>query len=281
MKKLLVPSDFSPNADKALNFAVQIAKYAKARIVLVHACDLLALTFKDNYALKKEYNSNIIREAKGKLGLLKRSIEETEKVPVTTKLYEGPITDTILHAAKVNKADIIVMGTLGDSAAKEKIFGSKTAGVIGKTNLPVLAVPLLSEWFEPKKILLAINNFKEGSESVIKPVFEMAALFTAEIQVAKFTDSDTAHAVDYLSTGRGGNAYLRQIQTWFKKANIQFVHLDGVKFSKTIEKYIDKNKIDMVAMITHKRSFMKSIFNRSKTKRMSYHIKIPLLALPA
>lgn len=281
MKKILVPTDFSPNADKALNFAVQIAKHSKARIVLIHACDLLQETFKDNLALKKEYNRNIIKEANGKLVLLKKSIEETEKVPVAIKLHEGLITDTILHGAKVHNADMIVMGTLGNAAVKEKIFGSITAAVIGKSDLPVLAVPLLCEWLEPRNVLLAISNFKEGTEMVVKPVFELAALFNAHVQVTTFTDRDTAHAIDYLSNERGGSSYTRKLQTWFKKAIIEFVHLEGYAFKKTIEKHIDENKIDVVAMIIHKRSFVKSIFYRSMTKKMSYHTKIPLLVLPA
>jgi len=281
MKKILVPTDFSPNADKALNYAVQVAKYAKARIILVHACDLLELTFKDRIALKKEYNRSIIAEARTKLAMLKKSIQETERVLITTKLYEGLIAETILHASKKHKIDMIVMGTMGNAALKGKILGSKTAGVIGKTNVPVLAVPLLSDWFEPKNILLAINNFKEGNETVIKPIFELAALFNAEVQIATFTDKDTAKAIDYITVERGGNAYIRQLNSRFKKANIQFVHLDGHTFNKTIEKHISNKEIDMVAMITHKRSFVKSIFNRSMTKRMSYHTKIPLLVLPA
>jgi len=38
--------------------------------------------------------------------------------------------------------------------------------------------------------------------------------------------------------------------------------------------------IDILAMLTHKRSFTSSIFNRSMTKQMSYHAKVPLLAIP-
>jgi nucleotide-binding universal stress UspA family protein len=281
MKKILVPTDFSPNASKALDFAVQIAKHTKAKILLVHACDLLELTFKDNLALKKEFNRKIIMEARGKLSLFKKSIEDTEKVTVQTKLYKGFIADTILHATKENKADIIIMGTLGSAGAKEKILGSKTAGVIGKTSVPVLAVPLLSEWDVPKNILLAINNFKEGTPDLVGIVFELAQLFNAEVHIVKFTDADTAHAIDYLSDERGGNAYVKKMQLMFKKVNIKFIHLDGHKFEKTIEKYITGNSIDIVAMITHKRTLLKSIFNRSLTKKMSYHTSIPLLAIPA
>lgn len=280
MKRILVPTDFSPNADKALDTAVQIAKKAKAIIILVHACDLLELTFKDNLALKKEFNRKIVLEAKGRLSLMKKSIESAESVKVQIKLYEGLISDTILHAAKENKADMIIMGTLGNAGTKEKIMGSKTASAIGKTTIPLLAVPLLSNWTQPHKILLAINNFSEGTNVAINPVFELAELFNTDIHITKFTKADEADAADYLAVERSGSAFAKKIQALHKNVSISFIHLDGEKFEKTIEKYIAKNNIDIVAMITHKRTFLKSIFNRSMTKKMSYHTSIPLLALP-
>ncbi|OSZ77619.1 hypothetical protein CAP36_14700 [Chitinophagaceae bacterium IBVUCB2] len=280
MKRIVVPTDFSPNADKALNTAVQIAKKAKATLIVVHACDLLELTFKDNLALKKEYNRGVIMEAKGKLALLKKSIESVESVKVQIKLYEGDISNTIIHAAKVNKADLIIMGTLGNAGIQEKIMGSKTAAAIGNTTIPILAVPLLSNWTPPAKFLLAINNFAEGNNLAVNPVFELAELFNAEIHITKFTKEGTAKATDYLAAERVGNAYAKKLQSLHKNIQVSFIHLDGNKFEKTIEKYIAKNNIDIVAMLTHKRTFLKSIFNRSMTKKMSYHTSIPLLALP-
>lgn len=281
MKKLLVPTDFSPNADKALDFAVQLAKKAKAKIILVHACDLLELTFKDNIALKKEYNRNRIKDLNAKLSVYRDSIKKSENVAIQTKLYEGLVTDTIIYAAETHRPDLIVMGTLGSASAKDKIFGSKTAALIGKTRVPVLAVPLLSEWAVPGKMLLAINSFLEGRKEVVLPVLELASLFNASIDIVKFSANRSVSAAGYLTIQRSGTNYIKKIQGIAPAVNCKFVHLEGHKFEKTIEKYISKNNIDMLIMITHKRSFAKSIFKRSVTKKMAYQSSIPLLALPA
>ena len=280
MKKILVPTDFSLNANKALDFAVQIARQAKAEIILVHACDLIDTTFKDNLTLKKEHNQTIIDKANENLLLLKKSIEDTEKLSVNIKLYKGTVTDTILQAADEHHADLIIMGTLGEAGLKEKIFGSKTAGIIGKTNVPVMAVPLLSEWDVPEKILLAVNDFDEQPD-IINPVFELAELFNATVHIAIFTDVDSAEAVDYLKHKRSITAYEEKLKTRYRNTGIKSVHLDGHRFQETIEEYILEQRIDIVVMVTHKRTFLESIFNRSMTKKMSYHTQIPLLAIPA
>ena len=78
-------------------------------------------------------------------------IRKEEMVAIQTKLYKGFVTDTILNAVQLHSPDLIVMGTLGSAGGKERILGSKTAGVIGKTNVPVLVIPLLSETLISKK----------------------------------------------------------------------------------------------------------------------------------
>ncbi len=280
MKAILIPTDFSPNANKALDFAVQIAKKASAKIIIIHACDLFDITFKDRIKTEEEYNQKIIVEATTKLKMLKESIEGTEQLVAETQLYKGSAQDTILLAAGEYHADLIVMGTLGDSAIKEKIFGSKTAGIIGKSKAPVLAVPLLSEWYNPETISLAVNNFEE-KPGITALVFELAGLFKAKVQVALFTDKIAAGSIDYLQDERNISAYEIKIKAKYKNININASHLDGYNFQDTLDSYIAEEKVDMLAMVTHKRNFLEGIFNRSMTRKMSYHTRIPLLALPA
>jgi len=280
MKKILLPTDFSLNADKALHFAVQIAKRAKAEIILVHACDLIDSPFKDNQTMYKEYNQAITDKANEKLSLLKKSIEMTEQLFVNIKLYKGTVTDTILQVAEEHHANLIVMGTSGMAGLHEKIFGSKTAQIIGETNVPLLAVPLLYERKLPENMLLAINNFEE-QPGIINPVIELAGLFNATVHIAIFTDEDTAEAFDYLNHKRSITAYEEKLKSLYKNTSIKSVHLNGHRFQETLEEYIDEQGIDIVAMVTHKRTFLESIFNRSMTKKMSYHTQIPLLVIPA
>lgn len=279
MKKIVVPTDFSPNADKALNFAVQIAKLAKAEIVLVHACDLLGTTFKDHMTLKIEHNQSIVDKNHEQLSLLKKSIEDTEEISVNIELYNGGVADSILQGIEDLQPDLVVMGTLGEAAASEKLFGSLTAAVIGKASVPVIAVPLMSEWSVPGKIFLAVNNFDVQPE-LFKIVFELAELFNASIHLGIFTDAGTAGAIDYLNDERGIIAFKEKLNTRYKNSSLEHVHIDGEAFQATMEEYIQENGIDIISMLTHKRTFMQSIFNKSMTKKMSYHTRIPLIVLP-
>ena len=278
MKKILVPTDFSPEANKALDVAVQIAKQAKAEIILIHACDLLNTTFKDNQAIYKEYNQAIIDKANKRLSFSKKSVEDPD-ISVNIKLYNGNITNTILQASEEHQADIIIMGSLSEARLKEKIFGCKTADIIGRTNIPVLAVPLL-EWAIPEKILMTVNNFEEQPD-ITNLVFELAVLFNATVHIIMFNEADPDKHIDYLERKKTVSAYIEKLKATYKSTDIKHTYLYGQTFQETIEEFIHEQGIDIVAMVTHKRTFMESIFNRSMTKKMFYNTQIPLLIIPA
>lgn len=266
MKQILIPTDFSPNANKALNYAIQMAKYLNSRIFVMHAVD-------------PGSPETTITDAKEKMRLLVKSISSTENIQANTVITEGAVVSSIMDTAGIEKTDMIVMGTLGNSAFKEKVFGSKTAAVIGKTNIPLLTIPLLAEWKIPGKILVAINHFDQD-DSVLASVFDLAKSFGASIQVAVFTDADDDYVEDYDEHEANIAKYRDMLQEKHPGLEIHAVHLAGKHFSENLKNWIDKNTIDILVMLTHKRNVLESIFNRSITKKMSYNTTIPLLAIP-
>jgi nucleotide-binding universal stress UspA family protein len=57
--------------------------------------------------------------------------------------------------------------------------------------------------------------------------------------------------------------------------------LEGKDFEIAIDKYCNKNEVDMIAMFSYPKSFVEKILRRSVTKRMAFHSIIPILAIPA
>ncbi|MDB5249722.1 MAG: UspA protein [Segetibacter sp.] len=297
MKKILVPTDFSSNANKALDFAVQIAKQAEAEIVLVHACDLLSTTFKDHLAIKNEHNEALLDKANEHLAFLKKSIEDTEKVTVTIKIYNGNITDSILQASEENSADFIVIGTRGETELTERIFGSTTSGILGKTKVPLMVVTPLTEWeisvkpltetipgesgkFAPDAILFATNHFEENKE-LLNPIVDVAKLFSSTIHVAVFVDTDFAEAYDYVYNIGELHRYIEFLQKTYPGVSFKGELLEGEDFESTIEKYNDKNGVDIIAMITYPKTFWDRLLKKSVTKEMAFYSKIPVMAITA
>ena len=73
-----------------------------------------------------------------------------------------------------------------------------------------------------------------------------------------------------------------QMDKWreeFKVDPLTFFVISDNDKEETIFEFIDTQEIDILAMLTYKRSFFESLFNRSFAKELSYHSEIPLLVL--
>jgi len=279
MKKILVPTDFSTCANKAVEFAVQSAILLPVEVTLLHSFEMKGNVYTDYMGVNKEFNQSLLDDVYNKLAELKKVIEETEGVIVNTHLAATPIVDAILQATEELDIDLVVMGTLGAGALKEKLWGSKTAAIIDKTKIPLIVIPFFYTWKKPEIILLSTNHFEKERE-ILDFLFEMADLYMAQVHVAVMTDEDDDKAETFLEHTRKIPKYEKMLKELYSEETLTATHLYGKAFEETLQKHIAENEIDILAMITYQHGFWKRLFNPSKTKYMSYHTKIPLLVIP-
>jgi nucleotide-binding universal stress UspA family protein len=279
MKTILVPTDFSPNSDKALEYATEIAKRAGSTIILLHITEATHASLNEYVILEGDYDREIIANANKKLEIMASAAREVAGVQVKYEIYNGFVPDAIKEATKKNHAELVVMGTVGDSGVREKLFGSMTAAVIGKSTVPVLAIPLLAEAEPPANILLAVHDFTEHHE-LADAAFGLAELFRIPVYVTVFTDERLADAADYIQNRRSIEQFAVSMQDRYPGIAIQSTPIYGTNFEEAIKNYVAANPTGMLVMLTHKRSFLESLFHRSMTKKMSYHTNIPLLSIP-
>lgn len=279
MKKILVPTDFSPHANRAIDYAVQVAKRNQATLYVIHTCENLYPVDEHNVLSREDYNKQVTDEAFNNLEIIRQSIEETEQVLVNIQLYSGSITDTITVAAEEHQADLIIMGTLGITGLKDRIFGSRTAAVIAHSSIPVLAIPLEYDWEQPGRFLLAIHQFNEVTDK-LNLVFDLASVFNAELKLAVFSDEDDEHAAEFIENAREIRMAEEKLRRLYPGLSISAEHLSGRHFEDTVNAYIEQHGIGLLAMLTHKRSLLGNIFRPSLTRRMTYHSKVPILAIP-
>ena len=167
MKRVLVPTDFSACADNAINFAVESARIVPLQITLLHSFEIISNVYTDYVGVNKEFNTTLLNEANSKLIKLKEEIKEKHGVPVDVVISTESLQEAISTTLQNGKFDAIVMGTLGASGIKEKLWGSRTANTISKSGVPVFAIPNDYKWKKPQKILLATNQFEKDPEILI------------------------------------------------------------------------------------------------------------------
>jgi nucleotide-binding universal stress UspA family protein len=140
-RRLVVPTDFSETADRALSKAIEMARALPARISLVHVfspvvvlpppIDMVSLSTVFPRAQEKMEEALELRAAQ---------VREAG-VDCDTELVEGsPHVEIVAFAEKVN-AELIVVGTHGRGGLAHAVLGSVTERVIHRTTCPVLVVP--------------------------------------------------------------------------------------------------------------------------------------------
>lgn len=280
MKQILVPTDFSACAANATNFAVQSAKILPLEVTLLHSFEINSSLYTDYMGVNKEFNQRLLNEASEKLTGIEGNIKKNDEVIVDKILSTDSLQEAIAKALSEKQFDLIVMGTLGASGIKEKLWGSRTAATIGRSKIPVMAIPNDYVWKKPQKILFATNQFEKDSV-ILNYIFELAGLYMARVQVAVFTDEDDDKAGTFLEHKKNISEYEEFLKEKYNEETLTSAHLYGEKFEETLQDFIKDNNIDMLVMVTYPHKFWNRIFNPSKTKRMSYQTKIPLLAVPA
>jgi len=279
MKNVLVPTDFSPCAENALDFAVESAKILPLQITLLHSLEQSDNLYTDYVGLNKEFTQSRLHDVKEELAKLKATLQEIKGVDVDTCVTHGGVKEGILQVVDEKNIDLVIMGTSGASGIKEKLWGSKTAGIIAKSNVPVLAIPLEYTWEKPQKILLTTNNF-EKEPVLLDFLFALTNLYKAEVHVAVFTNEEQDNVITSMEHSRSIPAFKEALTGQYHFETIIVTHLFGKNFEESLQEYTRQNEIDIVAMVTHKRSFTDRLFHPNIVKRLSYHTKIPLLAIP-
>jgi len=278
MKNILFPTDFSPNADNALTFAVEIARKVQGNLVLFHAYSVQLI---DPNMPAEIYLSAYQEEekiSKENLETLSKKIIDANKSPNGKNLFtteaivtQGLVVDEVLSLIDDFKIDLVVMGTHGASGITELILGSNTATVIEKSPVPVLAIPQNAIYKGISDIVYAYDDIRSGLPSFQK-LLEFAKIYDAQITLLHIiAGSDNTEEMNKQEFEK-----IKQNVT-YEKINLQLMKEENVL--EGINDYINSNTVDVLAMAIRKRTLLDKIFNRSLTKKMAYHTKIPLLAV--
>lgn len=277
MQKILVPTDFSDNALKAVAQACEIAKKNNAVIHLLHVVEptLNMATMQADSSGKK-----VVADKSESLELSLKAIAEVyPDVKIVPVLVGGNVIPSILKYAEKENPDFIVMGTKGASGLKKIFIGSVTAGIIGKTNFPVLTVPVSYELTKPKAIVFATNQF-EKDEALLKNFVNLANLFSVPVHVIVFKDIDANEDADFIYNEEQLNYYLGFLKETFPRTVFKGEILEGSDFESAIDAYCVNNTAGIIAMVTYPKSFFEKFFFKSFTKNMAFHSAIPILAIP-
>jgi len=271
MLNILVPTDLSDLSKIAVQYAIKIANKLEGNITLLHVITIVQPTRATMRLQLKSLEKELVEIAKEDLEIFVNGLSKQIKhnQPIKVKVAKGSsFNDTVKKEAKKLRTGLIVMGTRGASGLKKYVLGSNTTSVIGISHVPVLAVPELGEFKNFNNVVYATDLKHIQSE-----------LKTLIPYLQKF--SSLVHLVHVTSSLKDVSTLEKKLDAIVQKAGMENVIVRVMvnkNVDEAIEHYVEVSKANLLAMFTHDLSFYEKLFNRSMTRKMAFHSKIPLLA---
>jgi nucleotide-binding universal stress UspA family protein len=142
INRILVPLDGSEYADKALDWALDLAEKYNASIELLTVIPLLGPF--TTCGIEPLFGPSLkeLQEQAGKMlaEALKKAKKSKPNLKISTKVLEGRPSDKIVETAKEENFDLIVMGSRGLGGVKEFFLGSVSDRVADEAPCPVVIV---------------------------------------------------------------------------------------------------------------------------------------------
>jgi len=133
-RRIAVPTDFSLSSRLAFPIAAAFARAFEAELLGIHVAPDASLATMSG--IPDPAPAVVATEA----SLARFLKADFNGLPVTAQVYQGSVWERIVQAARLQKADLIVMSTKGQDSLADKILGSNTDRVIRHATCPVLVV---------------------------------------------------------------------------------------------------------------------------------------------
>lgn len=143
IKSILYPTDFSEPSRAALTAACELAEHFGAELHLLHVIpfsdpfptDLVAIAVPNMYPSDRERTDEALKLLDD---LVRQYVPST--IHTHTDVKMGSAGNEITCAAADVAADVIVMGTHGETGLRHLVFGSVAEKVVQMAHRPVLTV---------------------------------------------------------------------------------------------------------------------------------------------
>jgi len=279
MKKLFVCTDFSSCSESTVAYAVGLAQQTGAEIILFHGFSVTTsprvhtppVTVLDEVTSLRE--KDILKKLQTTADKYQKTTynlhHDREPIKFRFLTHNGLPESDIPEFAEREQADLILMGAKGKSAVERVFLGSITHAVIREAlPCPLLAVPKDFKFQEPEHIVFA-SQFSESEFGLVDMLLKnWGERFDAKITCLHI-DSPTE---DNPSTTKFKNKYF-----FTPSDRMAYERFTSDNIAQSLNHYLNRKRVDMIAMLTYRRGFFEALFHQSQTENMLEQARLPML----
>lgn len=273
MKTIIVPTDFSPVATNAMNFAVDMAMGINASLLLLHVYQIpVSMTDVPVVLVSAE---ELKKSSEEKLEELKQSLSHitSGKLKIYAEARMGDVVDQLESLCKQIQPFAVIMGTKGATGIERILFGSNTLTAIKHLTWPVIVVPPGKEYgMGIKKIGFACDFRQVVETTPVQFIKQMVNEFNAELHILN---------VDYENKQFKPETPEQSLllHTLFEDLNPSYHFITHVDIEDGINEFAETNNLDLLITIPKKHKLLEGIFKPSSTKQLVTQSHVPVMCV--
>ena len=276
MKRILLPTDFSPNAWNAISYALRLFKDERCKFYFLHT--YIPAFYRVDYMFGgPAYSGLPDKMINISLSGLEKAVKRArEQYPNPKHSYEtissfNILSDEINEVVKRERIHMIIMGTQGATGAKEVFLGTNTVFVMRKAKVPVLAIPEDCKYQGIDNILFPSDYWSFYKRRELKPMLDMLKKDKGNVTIL--------HVTEEYGLTKEQEKNKEFLAECFEGIPYEFDEVKSELMPDAIHNYIDKNHFDMAVMMNRKHSFLERLLFKQNVDAIGFHIKIPFLVL--
>lgn len=273
IRSILFPTDFSPSASLALDYAVFLSERYHATLWLFH-CDeyshMIDVSSSYGYEGPVNFADDIEKTSKKHLEEIAARLPKS----IETRLHytAGRAYHEIVEAAKQQNIDLIVMGTRGRSNLSSYFMGSNAERVVRHAPCPVLTIREKAPAHRFQKILFGVD-FSSVSRRIFPEVAALAREFDADIIAAHVEKLGVESSVVEESFRQFLSSYdLKGLRLQTEIVTHSSVHAG-------LDILAQKEGADLIAIGTHGQQDLRKVFLGSTAEDIVNFSRVPVLTL--
>ncbi|MFD1104644.1 universal stress protein [Sphingobium olei] len=283
MHSVLVATDFSPRADRALRRAVLVARQFSAGLVLLHALDdELPETL---LAIQRDSSEGLLAETAA-------TISSSDQVDCTYRLVMGDPFRALVDAARELEPDLVVMGPHRRNLLKDIFVGTTAERTIRESATPILMANGMPA--SPYQRIMIATDLSECSLEAAKAAMELGLLAEAHLEILHVFDTPERSMMqrsmmtgdeveDYTATVRA--EAINDLRSFLSEAGIQpdrkTVQAIELSVPDTILSAARKAQIDLLVIGMHGRTGLEKFFLGSVAEEVLRYAKVDVLVIPS
>ncbi|CAM4295451.1 universal stress protein [Zobellia nedashkovskayae] len=266
MKKIIIPTDFSANAQKAIDYALLLFKNETCTFYILHAYHDAPSAPGSKMTFQEELNKlvKVLQAQNTTYNHRFEAILETDSVFSLTK-----------RTVFSEKADYIFVGTKGLSSLREAFIGTNTLQLIRDiTNCPIISVPSVYTINSLKEIVFATDFKHTFKTEELAPIVQMALICNADLNIAHIKTEENLSDEQKINKEVLRNG-LKGVKGHFFEIDLQ----DSVANTLVQIKKTNQN-VGMLSILKTKHGFFQTLTRENIVKSIAFKTEVPFMVLP-